>query len=393
MTILQGDNLELLKTIKSSSVDLIYMDPPFFTQKTQKLSSKDNITYSFEDTWASIEDYKCFLHNRLIECKRVLKDSGSIFVHCDKTANHHIRLVLDDIFGADMFQNEIIWNYKRWSNSKKGLLNNHQNIYFYSKTKNFKFKTIYTEYSSTTNLDQILVERRRDSNSKTTYKLDDNGDYILSKEKIGVPLSDVWNIPFLNPKARERVGYPTQKPILLLEQIIRISTDENDVVLDPFCGSGTTLVASKLLNRNYIGIDLAEEAISITKQRLETIIKTSSNLLKKGIAAYKTKTEEEENILKLLNAKVVQRNKGIDGFLPQHFQDKPIPIKIQKKNEDLNDSILLLQNAIKSKNLKFGIVIKTHTDNLLFESEVLSKNILVISHFELMIEKWLNSNK
>ena len=393
MTILQGDNLELLKTIKSSSVDLIYMDPPFFTQKTQKLSSKDNITYSFEDTWASIEDYNCFLHNRLIECKRVLKDSGSIFVHCDKTANHHIRLVLDDIFGADMFQNEIIWNYKRWSNSKKGLLNNHQNIYFYSKTKNFKFKTIYTEYSSTTNLDQILVERRRDSNSKTTYKLDDNGDYILSKEKIGVPLSDVWNIPFLNPKARERVGYPTQKPILLLEQIIRISTDENDVVLDPFCGSGTTLVASKLLNRNYIGIDLAEEAISITKQRLETIIKTSSNLLKKGIAAYKTKTEEEENILKLLNAKVVQRNKGIDGFLPQHFQDKPIPIKIQKKNEDLNDSILLLQNAIKSKNLKFGIVIKTHTDNLLFESEVLSKNILVISHFELMIEKWLNSNK
>ncbi|WP_267248395.1 site-specific DNA-methyltransferase [Streptococcus sp. Marseille-Q5986] len=391
MTILQGDNLELLKTIKSSSVDLIYMDPPFFTQKTQKLSSKDNITYSFEDTWASIEDYKCFLHNRLIECKRVLKDSGSIFVHCDKTANHHIRLVLDDIFGADMFQNEIIWNYKRWSNSKKGLLNNHQNIYFYSKTKKFKFKTIYTEYSSTTNLDQILVERRRDSNSKTTYKLDDNGDYILSKEKIGVPLSDVWNIPFLNPKARERVGYPTQKPILLLEQIIRIATDENDVVLDPFCGSGTTLVASKILNRNYIGIDLAEEAISITKQRLETIIKTSSNLLKKGIAAYKTKTEEEENILKLLNAKVVQRNKGIDGFLPQHFQDKPIPIKIQKKNEDLNDSILLLQNAIKSKNLKFGIVIKTHTDNLLFESEVLSKNILVISHFELMIEKWLNN--
>ena len=89
----------------------------------------------------------------------------------------------------------------------------------------------------------------------------------------------------------------------------------------------------------------------------------------------------------------MQRNKGIDGFLPQHFQDKPIPIKIQKKNEDLNDSILLLQNAIKSKNLKFGIVIKTHTDNLLFESEVLSKNILVISHFELMIEKWLNSNK
>ena len=128
-------------------------------------------------------------------------------------------------------------------------------------------------------------------------------------------IRDSWNIPFLNPKARERVGYPTQKPILLLEQIIRISTDENDVVLDPFCGSGTTLVASKLLNRNYIGIDLAEEAISITKQRLETIIKTSSNLLKKGIAAYKTKTEEEENILKLLNACLLYTSDAADDLL------------------------------------------------------------------------------
>ncbi|HEU3104060.1 TPA: site-specific DNA-methyltransferase, partial [Streptococcus pneumoniae] len=156
MTVLKGDNLEILKTIESSSIDLIYMDPPFFTQKTQKLSNNKNIMYSFEDTWTSIEDYKEFLSVRLEECKRVLKNSGSIFVHCDKIANHHIRLILDNIFGADMFQSEIIWNYKRWSNSKKGLLNNHQNIYFYSKSKDFKFNTIFTEYSSTTNIDQIL---------------------------------------------------------------------------------------------------------------------------------------------------------------------------------------------------------------------------------------------
>ncbi|HEU9768066.1 TPA: site-specific DNA-methyltransferase, partial [Streptococcus pneumoniae] len=307
MTVLKGDNLEILKTIESSSIDLIYMDPPFFTQKTQKLSNNKNIMYSFEDTWTSIEDYKEFLSVRLEECKRVLKNSGSIFVHCDKIANHHIRLILDNIFGADMFQSEIIWNYKRWSNSKKGLLNNHQNIYFYSKSKDFKFNTIFTEYSSTTNIDQILVERKRDGNSKTIYKVDNNGNYILAKEKNGVPLSDVWNIPFLNPKAKERVGYPTQKPILLLEQIIKIATDKNDIVLDPFCGSGTTLVASKILNRNYMGIDLSEEAINITQQRLENVIKTSSNLLNKGIEAYRTKTEEEENILKLLQAKIVQR--------------------------------------------------------------------------------------
>ncbi|HHA8825831.1 TPA: site-specific DNA-methyltransferase [Streptococcus pneumoniae] len=336
MTVLKGDNLEILKTIESSSIDLIYMDPPFFTQKTQKLSNNKNIMYSFEDTWTSIEDYKEFLSVRLEECKRVLKNSGSIFVHCDKIANHHIRLILDNIFGADMFQSEIIWNYKRWSNSKKGLLNNHQNIYFYSKSKDFKFNTIFTEYSSTTNIDQILVERKRDGNSKTIYKVDNNGNYILAKEKNGVPLSDVWNIPFLNPKAKERVGYPTQKPILLLEQIIKIATDKNDIVLDPFCGSGTTLVASKILNRNYM---------------------------------------------------------GIDGFLPKHFQKKPIPIKIQKNNECLNESISLLQNAINSKKLDFGVVIKTHSDNLLFDFDTIPENIIVVDHFELTIEKWLSKSQ
>lgn len=392
MKVLQGDNLQVLKTIESLSIDLIYMDPPFFTQKTQKLSNKNNITYSFEDTWSSIEDYKRFLHDRLTECKRILKDSGSIFVHCDKIANHHIRIILDDVFGEDMFQNEIIWNYKRWSNSKKGLLNNHQNIYFYSKTKDFKFNTIFTEYSSTTNIDQILVERKRDSNSKTTYKIDNDGNYILAKEKNGVPLSDVWNIPFLNPKAKERVGYPTQKPILLLEQIIKISTDEDDMVLDPFCGSGTTLIAAEILNRNYIGIDISEEAVDITKQRLENIVKTNSNLLNKGIESYKTKTEEEENILRLLHAKIVQRNKGIDGFLPKHYKGKPIPIKIQKRNECLEESIMLLQNAMKSKKLDFGIVMRTHTNNSLFDSEYSIKNILVIDHTELIIENWLESN-
>src|SRR5699024_9228610 len=139
-----------------------------------------------------------------------------------------------------------IWAYKRWSNSKKGLLNNHQNIYFYSKSKSFKFNTMYTDYSPTTNLDQILQARMRDEHAKSKYKTDENGQVVLGKEKKGVPLSDIWNIPYLNPKAKERTGYPTQKPILLLEQIIKIATDEGDTVLDPFCGSGTTLVAADL---------------------------------------------------------------------------------------------------------------------------------------------------
>ncbi len=130
---------------------------------------------------------------------------------------------------------------------KKGLLNNHQIILFYSKTSHFKFNRIYTEYSATTNIDQILQERVRNKDGKAVYKYNSDGDIVIGQSKKGVPLSDVWEIPYLNPKAKERVGYPTQKPILLLEQILRLVTDEGDFVIDPFAGSGTTLAAAKML--------------------------------------------------------------------------------------------------------------------------------------------------
>src|SRR5699024_10062750 len=138
---------------------MIYCDPPFYSQKIQKLSDKENNEFSFNDSWPSIEDYYNFLKVRFDEMHRILSDDGFIFVHCDRSASHHIRLALDESFGSGNFQSEIIWRYKRWSNSKKGLLNNHQNIYMYSKGKNFKFNTLYEEYSATTNIDQIMQER------------------------------------------------------------------------------------------------------------------------------------------------------------------------------------------------------------------------------------------
>ncbi|MCT8136478.1 site-specific DNA-methyltransferase [Anaerobacillus sp. CMMVII] len=207
MTLLLGDCLEKLIEVESNSVDLIYLDPPFFTQKTQKLKTRDNSKeYSFHDSWDSIEHYKAFIKERLVACQRVLKETGSIFLHCDKSASHYLRTVLDEVFGMDNFQSEIIWSYKRWSNSKKGLLNSHQTIYFYSKTDKFKFNTIYTDYAPSTNIDQILQDRIKDENGKSIYKKDEDGNVILGKEKKGVPLSDVWNIPYLNPKAKkERV--------------------------------------------------------------------------------------------------------------------------------------------------------------------------------------------
>ena len=244
---------------------MVYLDPPFFTQKKQSLKNSQGKEYEFSDIWGSRNEYIFFMRERLLEIKRILKESGTVFLHCDSTASHYLRVLLDEIFGEDNFRSEIIWSYKRWSNSKKGLLAGHQTIFLYSKTSKYKFNTIYCNYSPTTNLDQILQERVRNEDGKASYKRDMSGNIVIGKEKRGVPLSDVWEIPFLNPKAKERTGYPTQKPIELLERIIKISTDEGDIVLDPFCGSGTTLVAAKLLGRRYLGIDINPSAIYLCK--------------------------------------------------------------------------------------------------------------------------------
>lgn len=395
--ILQGDCLHKLKDLEDSSIDLIYMDPPFFTQRVHKSTTRDNLEeYSFDDKWNSINEYREYIAERLEECKRVLKDTGSIFLHCDKSATHHLRIALDDVFGMNNFQSEIIWRYKRWSNAKKGLLNNHQNIYFYTKSGNFKFNKLYENYSETTNIDQILQDRVKDKYGKSQYKKDENGEIVLGKAKKGVPLSDVWEIPYLNPKAAERVGYPTQKPILLLEKIIEVATDEGDVVLDPFMGSGTTLVAAHLMNRRYIGIDKSEDAINLAKKRLDSPIKTESNLLKKGKSAYNNKTEEELKILESMGAVVVQRNKGIDGFLKEYYKDTPISIKIQKEEESLVEARKKLLQASKTKKCKLGILVRTkrnEEEQIELEDINSDMNILIIDRYDIEIKDYIDKIK
>lgn len=380
--ILLGDCLKELKKIDDKSIDLIYLDPPFFTQRVHSLKSRDNSkAYSFEDNWSNINAYKDYMHERLIECKRVLKDTGSIFLHCDRSASHYLRIALDEIFGSNNFQSEIVWSYRRWSNAKKGLLNSHQIIFFYSKSSNFKFNKKFDSYSPTTNIDQIFQKRVRDENGKTKYKTQTNGSYDLMEEKNGVPLSDVWEIPYLNPKANERVGYPTQKPVILLERIIELVTDEGDIVLDPFCGSGTTLVAAKLLRRKYIGIDKSEDAIQLTKKRLVNPVKSDSFLLEKGKDAYLNQKEDILEILKSIEAQPVQRNKGIDGFLKIKNQIRPIPVRIQRKEETINKAKALLLQAIEKNGFKLAVLFKTNdlTDSTLFDlPETTSENLFII---------------
>ena len=390
--IIHGNCIDKLKEIESHQVDLIYFDPPFFTQKKHILTNRDNSkTFEFDDKYDSLNDYLKLIEETLIESFRLLKNTGSVFLHCDKTASHNIRVLLDKIFGRENFQSEIIWSYKRWSNSKKGLLNSHQVIFFYSKTVDFKFKTLYTDYASTTNLDQILQDRQRNENGKSVYKRDENGNIVLGKEKKGVPLSDVWEIPYLNPKAKERAGYPTQKPVLLLNQILNIATDEGDLVLDPFCGSGTTCVSAKLLKRNFIGIDKSIDAVNLANIRLEEMIITESNLLNKGSEDYLEKTEKELAILANINAFPVQRNIGIDGFLKDHSEGKPVPVKIQSNYETIEDAIEKIERASIGKDYPLKIVIQTRETEVsrLFDFK---SNVEIIKSLELQSKELTNKS-
>ncbi|MBU1104662.1 site-specific DNA-methyltransferase [Patescibacteria group bacterium] len=387
----QGDCKTELKKIESNSIDLIYLDPPFFTQKKQSQKTRDNSKeYTFDDSWESIESYKTYIEERLFGCKRVLKNTGSIFLHCDRSASHHLRIVLDNVFGANNFQSEIVWIYKRWSNAKKGLLNAHQVIYFYSKTADFKFNHIFEDYSPTTNIDQIFQKRTRDANGKTKYKTNAVGGYELIQDKKGVPLSDVWDIPYLNPKANERVGYPTQKPIVLLEKVIQLVTDEGDMVLDPFCGSGTTLVAAKLLNRKFIGIDISDDAVQLAHKRVNNPIRTDSYLLKNGKSSYLNQDPEVLQILKVIDATPVQRNKGIDGFLRVGNSAKPIPVKIQRDDETIEKAKRLLLQATSKNGFKQKVLIKTNntSESTLFKvsDDNLQTSLLIIDNLKEFIK-------
>lgn len=379
------DCLTALKKIQNNEIDMIYLDPPFYTQRKQKLSNSEGKQYEFSDIWKSRQEYLNYMRERLIEMKRILKTTGNLFLHCDSSASHYLRVILDEVFGEENFRSEIIWTYKRWSNSKKGLLPAHQTIFWYSKSNKFKFNVQYNDYSPTTNLDQILQERQRNSSGKTVYKKDDNGEIVHAKEKKGVPMSDVWEIPYLNPKAKERTGYPTQKPIELLERIINISTDECDLVLDPFCGSGTTLVASELLNRRYIGMDISKEAISLTEERLKNPFKTDSILLKIGKDSYKTKNEEELAILKQFDCDIVQRNKGIDAFLKKYYLDAPVAVRIQREGESIIDAMSLLNNAATKKKCSFMILISNEIID-----EVIPGNMIIIPKYSILAENLMS---
>ena len=300
-TIFCHDNLDIMRGINSNSIDLIYLDPPFnknkkFTapigSKAEGASFKDIFRKEdVKDEWLGmIAEEKPYLYEyingissagykynkyyliymavRLLEMHRILKDTGSIYLHCDPTISHYLKILMDCIFGEENFKNEIVWYYKRWTNAQNNFQKMYDNILFFSKKKDNFFCTLYQPYSEKTIHRKISVDRKTDLSGRDINK--------------GISMNNVWDIPYLHSQSKERIGYPTQKPLELLERIIKAScplgTDvaEIGIVLDPFCGCATTCVAAERLGAKWIGIDISQKAYEIVKIRLGKEVENGS---------------------------------------------------------------------------------------------------------------------
>ena len=284
-----GDCLDVMQQdIESESVDLIYLDPPFNSKRIYNASMGGAQWVAFKDTWhwhEAIDDfhavagdvqlsgtmegmrlilgegcnlaYLSYMANRLRECRRVLKNTGSIYLHCDPTMSAWLRLMLSAIFGHQNFLNEIIWHYTGGGRSKTRFSKKHDVLFWYSKRpKEHLF-----------NIDQVRVRYKPTSGyAKSGIRAKSGKKYMPSPK--GTPVDDVWEIPIINPMSRERVGYPTQKPLALLKRILKASSNPGDVVFDPFCGCGTTIHAAQALGRQWIGIDICVTACQVIEKRL-----------------------------------------------------------------------------------------------------------------------------
>lgn len=260
-----GDNLEILRGIESETIDLIYLDPPFFSNRNYEVIWGDKgEVRSFEDRFSGgIDHYIAWLKERVFEMHRILKKTGSIYLHCDYHANAYIKVyVLDSIFGANNFRNEIIWCYTGPSASKKAFPMKHDTIWRYSKSENFVF-----------NIEDIRVPYKKSNLTTGRTALAGRADdsVLLELDERGKVPEDFWNdIPSGSHISKlERIGYPTQKPLKLLERIIKASSNKDDIILDPFVGGGTTVAMADKLERRWIGIDQSVAAVKVTEMRMQ----------------------------------------------------------------------------------------------------------------------------
>jgi site-specific DNA-methyltransferase (adenine-specific) len=369
-TLWYGDNLGILKKyIENESIDLIYLDPPFNSNANYNILYKEPSgeksqaqIEAFTDTWHWDTDteinYRYLIENsnvpqkvsqlvkslhdflgtndmsaylvmmtvRLLEMHKVLKNTGSIYLHCDPTASHYLKIVMDSIFGAKNFKNEIIWCYSGREHPKIRVFpGKHETILFYTKSEKFKFNILFREY----NPSYVSTFFKNKDEDGRLYQLQSKGKGSYKQyldETKGKRISDWWDD--IRPtwhigELKERLGYPTQKPLALLERIIKTSTNEGDVVLDPFCGCGTTVAAAQKLNRKWIGIDITYLAINLITSRLKQNF-PNLNIEIKGVPkdlesakflASQNKKQFEYWALSLVGARPRSPDKGVDGVI------------------------------------------------------------------------------
>ena len=250
--VIQGDCLDVMRGLDSETVDLAYADPPFATGRDFG---------AFDDRWESLDCYRAWLTARLVEMRRLLKPTGSIYVHCDWHANHHVRLALDEVFGYGRFQNEIVWCYASPMSPGRRFGRKHDTVYFYTVGSYWTWNEsdLYVPYRVGPNPGGFIGGGMMPGIDKER-----RAEYLARGRK---PF-DWWeDCPPLRGQP-EGPRYPSQKPLSLLERIIKASSNEGDLVLDPFCGGGTTLVAAEKLNRRYLGIDASPAAVAVARERL-----------------------------------------------------------------------------------------------------------------------------
>ena len=284
--IFTGDNLPVLRGMNSACVDLIYLDPPFNSGKqwaNPVEAAGRRAMAEFKDTWETSDihideryalgreypeavgvidalgsvngdpwkAYLIYMGVRLAEMRRILKPSGTIYYHCDPVMSHGVKLLMDAIFGNDNFRNEIVWSYRTGGVSKRWFPRKHDVILAFARGGK---KTTFNPER-----ERIIYE--------TPFfgaNTDEQGNYYAD-----VYVRDVWEIPAVINVSKERTGYPTQKPLALLERVVKASSNKGDVVLDPFCGCATTCLAAERLGRHWIGVDLSEEAANLVVSRLQ----------------------------------------------------------------------------------------------------------------------------
>jgi site-specific DNA-methyltransferase (adenine-specific) len=409
-----GDNLDILREhVASESVDLIYLDPPFNSNATYNVlfqeksgeRSAAQIT-AFEDTWhwgmeseyayqevvkespQKLADlmqamrtflgqndmmaYLVMMAQRMVELHRVLKPTGSIYLHCDPTASHYLKVLMDAVFERhDTFRNEIAWHYKRWPAKQRNFQRMHDVILFYSKEyRQNAFNVLMEPLSFGT------LKRWRGKKSKVEFE----GDIRLvtqmtDEDSPGRPMDDVWDIPVVNSQAIERLGYPTQKPEALLERIINASSNEGDLVLDPFCGCGTSIAVAEHLKRRWIGIDITHLAISLMRHRLHDtfgsdlspyeVIGDPKDLESARALAEENRYQFEWWALGLVDARPAQdkrkgADRGVDGYI-NFFDDnsgKAKTMVVQVKSGHVNAAYVRdLKGVLEREKSPIGILI------------------------------------